>query len=219
MTLIALYLTAYVGTGREPYRPEVAWVRAGIWSTVCWLGSVTSGSFERLVTEPDASANGRGSTAWLALAAAAAATLLGGRWVLWRRAFGHGDRPAQPGVSAAFGVVWGVCTGQWIVVIFDAVAGLGVPGSAQWIVTSVASIAWVTGFHHWFWHPVVLPERPDPAAGRAAWLLGDVPAIAITCAFLVFTEDRMSTVALFTMAFVPQAFAIRMPAPWNRAPA
>ena len=204
MTLIALYLTAYVGTGREPYRPEVAWVRAGIWSTVCWL----------------------------------AATLLGGRWVLWRRAFGHGDRPAQPGVSAAFGVVWGVCTGQWIVVIFDAVAGLGVPGSAQWIVTSVASIAWVTGFHHWFWHPVVLPERPDPAAGRAAWLLGedgdddegvgvvveagllgDVPAIAITCAFLVFTEDRMSTVALFTMAFVPQAFAIRMPAPWNRAPA
>jgi hypothetical protein len=64
------------------------------------------------------------------LAAAAAATLLGGRWVLWRRAFGHGDRPAQPGVSAV-GVVWGVCTGQWIVVIFDAVAGLGVRRSGS----------------------------------------------------------------------------------------
>ena len=215
VVLVTVYARTYLGKPWVTYDPKPAWIRAGIYFTVCYLLSYASGGMELLLTSPVVTAAQLENPVWIAyplFALAFISVAYGYVWVRYTVVF---DRPRNPAISALFGFLWGSSSGQLFLAVWLFANDTALPTWGAWLVTYVILGAWQPNFHNIYWDHRIAPEHDTRLTQRIKALGCHIPNLAITLTYLALYDNYLIFVALQVLACVAASVGMRFPAPWS----
>jgi hypothetical protein len=218
--LIAQYLRMGRGMPWTSYEAPPAWIRAGIYFCACFLLAYFTGALELVLDSPIVTSEQLGDPAWWAFTAVAVGFICvayGYVWVKYTVVF---DRPRRPLMSALFGVLWGLSTGQlflsvwvWSQEFSDA---RGWPVQVAWVGAWALISAWQPNWHSIYWDHYIAPEHDTPLTQRIKALGCHIPNLVITLMYVAVFDNYAIFIALQVAACTFAAVGMRFPAPWTR---
>lgn len=205
-------------TTMAQFDAAAGWWRAAIYVTACWAVSITTGSFNDIVTEAPVTSDQLSDPAWWGWTIASIAVIAVGYGILWRRWTLHFGRPRALGWQVLFGVMWGTGTGQLFVVIVDLWDRTGWATWGVWLGAYLTISAWQGVFQDFYWDLYVTPEHDTPASITRKVLGSHIPNVTVTLTYLVLYGNRLIFIGLQSAALVAASVCMRMPAPNDRSP-
>lgn len=178
------------------------WLRAGAYFAVCLVVSAVSGVLSHL---GDAHAAVLPTVGCLLLEVVAYG-------VIWPLGTYTLDRPRDP-VSAAFGVVWGLCEAQLLLSGYVLVEQLDLSRAGTVAAAFVLLSTYQGVWHAAYWDRHVAPEHNDPAWNLRKVLLCHVPNLAATLTHYAVYRSALWFVAFQTVSLTLSSVAMRFPRP------
>ncbi len=215
---LGTYLGQFRHSPQTPYRPGAAWSRAAIYFGCCWLVSLATGTWERIVTSPLATADQLRDPAWLAWTAGSLALIVVAYPVVWARWTLTFDRARRWAVQLGFGIVWGLSAGQLLASYYVLADSTGWPRWGVWLLAWGLVGAWQGMFQDLFWDVWVTPEHDTPRTIRTKVFACHIPNVTVTLTYLVLFDNVAVFVLLQTVALTTAAVAMRFPAWFEQRP-
>ncbi len=200
------------------FRPPLLWLRAVSYISLCWLISLATGTFRRIVEAPPVTSSQLHNPAWWAWTIAAVGVILVGYWVIWARWTLHFDRPKRRAVQLLFGLLWGSGSGQLFVAIHDLFSRTTWPAWVIWLAAWSAIGAWQGVFQDVGWDVWVAPEHDTPWSIKRKVPASHIPNVTVTLTYLALYGNRLLFVGLQALALVAASIFMRFPAWWERRP-
>jgi hypothetical protein len=224
--LLVVLVVSYLRMGRglpwTQYRGGPAWIRAGIYFTICYLLSYASGGLELILTSPVVTQEQLQNPVWIAYTLFAFAFICvayGYVWVKYTVVF---DRPKNTAISALFGFLWGSSSGQLFLAVWlwsqDISAALDFPIQVAWIGAWALLGAWQPNWHGIYWDHYIAPEHDTPLTQRIKALGCHIPNLVITLTYLALYDNYLIFVGLQILACTFPSIGMRFPAPWAVLP-
>jgi len=206
------------GVPQSDFRPPLLWLRALAYVSACWVLSVVTGTFGRIVRSPPVTSEQLSNPAWWAWTAASVAVILIGYWVIWARWTLHFNRPRRLGAQILFALLWGSGSGQLFVTVFDLFDRTSWATWAVWLAAWCVIGAWQGVFQDVGWDVWVAPEHDTPWSIKRKVPASHIPNVTITLTYLALYENRLIFVGLQTLALTAASIYMRFPAWSEREP-
>lgn len=182
----------------------IRWARAAAYFAVCLLVATAAGVLSdvvHLAGDPDP----------LAVAGCLALEVVA-YGVIWPIGTYVLDRP-RDWVSPAFGLVWGLCEGMFLLSGYVLVEQLGLGKVLTVVLAFVLLSAFQGGWHAAYWDPKVSPDHNIPAWNVRKVLFCHVPNLAATLSFYAVSGSAVWFVVFQTVSLVLSSTAMRFPRP------
>ena len=215
--LLALYFTRFRGSPRDVYLPAVAWTRAGIYFTCCFLASWGSGAMGELLSRPIVTQAQLADPNWKLFTAACTLFVIGAYWVLWPYYTVTLNRRRYPTTQLLFGLLWGLSSAQLFLTAWHVSNQFGWPTWGAWIATWLVLGAWQPNWQSAFWDIYIAPEHDTVRTMRIKALGCHIPNLTLCLTYLAYYENWAIFAALQTSAFISASWGMRFPAPWAPA--
>lgn len=219
VVLSTMYATRYRDKPWTEFAARPAWIRAGIYFSVCWLLSYASGGMELILNSPIATSEQLSNPRWIAYTAAAYGFIFIAYSVVWVRYTVLFNRPKKPLMSTVFGVLWGTSSGQLFLAVWLTANKFDVPEWTAWLITFGVLGAWQPNFHNIYWDHYIAPEHDTPLTQRIKALGCHIPNLAITLTYLAIWDNYLIFVSFQVVACVSASVGMRYPAPWANSDA
>lgn len=218
VTLIFTYFKRYRGLAWTQYWARPAWIRAGIYFTICYLLAYASGALELIVTSPIVTSEQLSNPVWIAYTLFAFGFIVVAYGIVWVKYTVLFDRPKNTAMSALFGFLWGSSSGLLFLSVWlwsqDISEAMGWPVQVAWLGAWALLGAWQPNWHGIYWDHYIAPEHDTPLTQRIKALGCHIPNLIITLTYLALYDNYLIFVGLQTLACVFAAIGMRFPAPW-----
>jgi len=213
-----LLLLLFLGTrGKDTriYDAKLAWIRALIYFSLCWILSWATGVLPTLLSTPLVNPEHTGQTSWIVFVAATWVVVLIGYIYVWPTGSVTYKRRFYPLTTIPLGIVWGLSEAQ-LFLSYWAIAERFV--DAPWLIAIITYIgASLTNgpLHLFYWDRYVSPDHNIYEWNIKKVMFAHNPTLILSLIFLVVWGDV--GVYLFWPAFALFACAIaqKFPAPWD----
>ncbi len=196
------------------YYPKLAWLRAGMYFCACYLLSYWSGALRLLVESPVAAPEQLADPGWRYFTAGYYLFIFvayAGVWSYFTPVF---ERRSNRLVSATFGFLWGLSSGQLFLSLWLLVGRLGMPEWGTWLVTFLILGVYQPNWHNIYWDHYIAPEHDTPMTQKIKALGCHIPNLAIGLTCLTMHGSYLVFVSAQVIACVSAALGMRYPAPW-----
>ncbi len=200
------------------YSPKRAWGIAGIYFAACFLISWATGTLNRILTEPLATADQLADPAWWAFTGICLVAILVGYGLIWRKGTLSYGRPLVLPAVLLFGLFWGLSQGQLFLSIWTIISRLA--GNPIWTyIFSFMAISTFTGlWHSQFWDIYVSPEHNIPEWNGRKVAFVHTPNLLLTLAYLTWRGNAGIFVLFQTLALLLSTIIMRFPPFWKAYP-
>jgi hypothetical protein len=213
VALVVQYRRRWAGRPWTSYDARPAWIRAGIYFSVCWLLSWASGGMELIATSPVVTAEQLGDFRWWAWTALAFGFILIAYGIVWVRYTVRFDRPRNDLAAGVFGFLWGSSSGQLFLAVWLFANDTGLPEWGAWLATWLVLGAWQPNFHNIYWDHWIAPEHDTRMTQKIKALGCHIPNLAITLTYLALFDNYLLFVSLQVIACMSASLGMRFPAP------
>jgi hypothetical protein len=194
--------------------PRASWSRAFVYIGCCWLVSLATGTWERIVSNPPVTAEQLADPTWVLWTVACVVLIVVAYPVVWARWTLTFDRPRRLPTQVLFGLAWGSGAGQLLASFYVLADRTGWPTWGVWLLAWGLIGAWQGMFQDLFWDVWVTPEHDTPSTIRTKVFACHIPNVTVTLTYLVLFDNVLVFVGLQTLALCSAAVAMRFPA-WH----
>jgi len=227
--ILVVLLGIYFKAGRympwTAFSATPAWIRGGIYFSICWLLSYFSGGLEKILTSPLWTQANLDNTSWIAYTALCFGFIFMAYSVLWVRFTVRFDRKKYNGSAIVFGILWGSSSGQlflatWLIAT-KAVSGIDATWVNKpvlaWVIAWSLMGIWQPNFHGIYWDHYIAPEHDTALTQKVKALGCHVPNLIITLIYLAIYQNFAIFVLLQVIACVSATTGMHYPAPWAKS--
>jgi hypothetical protein len=211
--LLAVYFKNYRGLPQTDFRPKVLWTRAGIYFCACLIISWVTGTMEKILANPFVTQEQLQSTAWIIWTAVCFVLIVVAYWVVWASMTVTFKRKRYLLVQTCFGIVWGVCTAQIFLTIWNFCGIFDWPLWGRWLLGYVLLSAYMGLFQDLWWDVYVIPEHDTPRSLKLKVVFSHVPNMTVCLTYLALYDNQWIFIILQTMALTGASIFLRFP-PW-----
>lgn len=205
--------------GRHPdnvHSPPLAWLRAALYFSVVLALSWLAGVLPAVLHAPLATAGNLADPWWWRLLTLCMAAVVWGYVIWWPRGTLTYDRKLYPVPQVLFGLVWGGCSAQLLLVMWAVVEEFGF---GRWL-TLVLVLFLQSGFSQLYqsgwWDIHVSPPHNIRAWNARKVLLGHLPFMLLTLTHFALYGNAGIVVLLFAAAMACSVVAMRFPPFWEK---
>jgi len=204
--------------GRDPalYYADLAWLRGGIYFSLCVLVSMLSGVWQSLVEAPWGPPAGASLAVWSGSVLLLLLFAYFAYWRIWAAGTTALDRRRYTGSALVFGSLWGFAEGQLFLALWALAERTGLTTLGVGLITYLAIGAFYGPWHRFYWDFYVAPEHNLPEWNVRKVLFVHTPNVCLTLTFLGIFRDPHTFVALMAFCLIGATRAMRFPAPWDR---
>ncbi|MDX1377522.1 MAG: hypothetical protein R3307_01635 [Anaerolineales bacterium] len=193
------------------YNAHLAWLRAGVYFTVCLLISWATGVFKTLTRSAWITSENISSPTWIGFSLLCIIVVTVGYGVIWRAGTLSHRRPLHFWTVVCFGVIWGLSEGQ-LYLTFWAIPekfGLSVIWNAiiAFTLISIFNQLW----HSKYWDIHVAPEHNILEWNMKKVFFAHIPNLVCCIAYLAITGSAGMFVLFQTWALVLSTYFMRFP--------
>jgi len=217
VTLVIIYFAKGRGRPDTEFRPGFAWLRAGIYFSICYLISYATGTMQKILDTPIVTSEQLKNPVWWAWTVACFAFIFIAYTYMWVHFTATFDRKKDLGWSALFGILWGTSSGQlflsaWVVSdrIFSSAA-------LAFIVAASALSIWQGFFHAIYWDHYVSPEHDTPLTLKIKTVAGHAPNVLLTLSYVAVYGNYTLFILFQTIALTSASIGMRFPSPFAKA--
>jgi len=216
----ALFLTLllFAGTrGKDTrvYDAKMAWLRALIYYSICWLLSWATGVLPTLLTTPFFDPAHLSQMSWQVYVAATWVVVLFGYVYVWPAGSVTYNRKFYPLTTIPLGIIWGLSEAQ-LFLSYWAIAERFV--DTPWVVAIITYVcASLTNgpLHLFYWDRYVSPDHNIYEWNVRKVMFAHNPTLILSLVFLVVWGDIWVYMAWPAFALFACAIAQKFPAPWD----
>lgn len=203
--------------GRDPatYYADLAWLRGGIYFSLCVLISMVSGVWQTLMQRPWGAVEGAAGGLWLASIGGLVLFAYVAYWRVWAAGTTALDRTRYAGSAVLFGLLWGLAEGQLFLAFWAFAERTGLALLWVGLITYLAIGAFYGPWHRYYWDFYVAPEHNIPEWNARKVIFVHTPNVLLTLSFLALFHDPHTFVALMAFCLVGATWTMRFPAPWD----
>lgn len=213
--LLALRFTRYRHHPWDIHYPKLAWLRAGIYFCLCHLVSYASGAMALLLSSPVATAEQLADQRWWLATAGVYAFILFAYACVWSYFTPVFERRRHVPISALFGLLWGLSSGQLFLSVWVLAGTAGLPDWGRWLATFLVLSAWQPNWHSIYWDHYIAPEHDTPMTQKIKALGCHIPNLIVTLTWLMHHDNALLFVGTQVVACTSAAIGMRYPAPWD----
>lgn len=218
ITILILGLSLYRLNQSRPagtYDPQKAWLRAGLYFTVCFIVSWAAGVLPVLRSVQIASVEQIRSPVWWGSTAVLTSIVLVGYGFIWRRGtYAHG-RSLFVFQSLIFGIVWGFATGELLLSVWSIIEKTGFGPVAAAIGTFLVGGSLNGLWHAKYWDSNVSPDHNILECNKTKILLAHFPNLIFSLGHLAIFGNPYVFVLMQILALTISTFAMRFPPFWG----
>ena len=215
LSLISIYWTRFRHHPWDKHYPKLAWLRAGIYFCFCYLFSYLTGTMDKLLSMPIATAEQWQSGSWQLITGAALLYIVlayAGVWAYFTPTF---ERKQSLLLSALFGFLWGSSSGQLFLSVWYLASAIDWPVWAAWIATFVALSLYQPSWHNIYWDHYIAPEHDTPLTQKIKVACCHIPNLLIMLTHLAVFGNAWLFLLAQVIACVSAGVAMRFPPPWS----
>lgn len=217
IVLIVLLLAARKEVVPDTYSPRLAWMRAGIFFSACFLISRMSGVLWSLLHEPWFQVQQLSDATWWL------ATLLVSGYVafaylyFWPRGTTDHGRPLHPFHVVVFGVLWGLAQSQLVLSVYVLLQEwLGYRLLLVLVIVLIYSVFAAT-WQSRYWDVYVSPAHNIREWNARKVLVAHLPFLVLSLLHLVIFQNAALFVVWQIVALTASTWVMRFPAPGDPA--
>ncbi|WP_145999069.1 hypothetical protein [Oceanicoccus sp. KOV_DT_Chl] len=217
--LLLLLATLFIaGRGKDTriYDAKLAWVRAWIYFSVCWLLSWVTGVLPTLLNAEIMNLDHLSQLGWQLYMITAWVIVLFGYLYIWPKGTVTYGRKLYPLSTLFIGVVWGLSEAQ-LFLSFWAVGEQFI--DQRWLIalfTYLLASMSNGPLHLLYWDRYVSPDHNIYEWNMKKVGLAHSPNLLISLVYLVVWGDLWIYMMWPTFALIACAYAQKFPAPWDR---
>jgi hypothetical protein len=195
------------------YSPRLAWLRATVYFAACLAASAGLGVFQRVLESPAMLSSQLADPQWwIATSVVTAYTVFAYLYFWPLGTVAHG-RPRRILAGAVFGLLWGFCQGQLMLVVFELLARRGLPIAATVGLTFLAWSAFAALWQSRYWDIKVSPEHNIESWNLRKVLVAHMPFLLLCLAHYATYGNTRLFLAWQILALTASSLAMRFPAP------
>ncbi len=214
--LVIIYFLKYRGTPINVWKPQIAWVRAFIYFSLCNLVFAVSGTLDTLITQPIVRVDQITNPTWILYLVVCFLYIFFAYWILWSRMTLTFDRQYHLLVEILFGIIWGISTGGLLLSFYHL---WSLTALAPWMIylLSYLSLAIIQYFtHDYFWDVYVSPEHDTPRSIIIKTSVCHIPNVALSLGFLILWDNYAIFIFFFIFALTATTIFQKFPVPWAK---
>jgi len=216
IVLAALLFAGTRGKDTRIYDARMAWLRACIYYSLCWILSWATGVLPTLLTTPFVNPDHVGQTSWQVFVAATWLVVLVGYIYVWPTGTVTYKRKFYPLTTVPLGIVWGLSEAQ-LFLSYWAIGEMFL--DAPWMVAVLTYVmASLTNgpVHLFYWDRYVSPDHNIYEWNIRKVMLAHNPTLILGLTFLVVWGDIWVYMLWPSFALFACAIAQKFPAPWDK---
>jgi hypothetical protein len=200
------------GQASFAYRASHAWLRAVVYFIVCLAASWHFGILERLFTDPLYDPQELSASWWILTLLVSADVVFAYFWFWPQGTVTHG-RPRRITAGIAFGILWGCCQGQLMLVVYELIAGQGFAIAVNVALMFLVWSVWTALWHSRYWDVKVAPEHNIEEWNLRKVLVAHVPFLILSTTHYALFGNVALFVAWQIVALMASTLFMRFPAP------
>lgn len=216
IVVLTVYLKNYRGLPQTDFRPKVIWLRALIVFCVCLIISWATGTMDTILANPFVTQQQLQSTTWIIFTAVCFVFIFIAYWIVWASMTVTFNRKRYPITQICFGLVWGACTAQIFLVIWNFAGIFGWPLWGRWILGYVLLSAFMGLWQDLYWDVWVVPEHDTPRSLKLKTVFSHIPNMTLCLTYLAIYDNQWIFIMLQTMALTGASFFLRFPPWWEK---
>jgi hypothetical protein len=216
VAMIIVYIKKYKGLPINVWKPDVAWIRAIIYFSLCNIIITASGTLEQIIHQPLVTIEQISNPFWITFCTICFFYIFLAYWVLWSRMTLTFDRKYYIGSEIVFGIIWGYSTGGLLLSIYHLWSLVGLPNWANYLLVYFSMGLWQYFIQDYFWDIYVSPEHDTPKSIIIKTVVCHIPNIAISLGFLTIWNNYTLFIILQIFALVASTIFQKFPAPWAK---
>ncbi len=218
LTMIGILLVRHRHHPPDFFVPEAAWLRAGVYFCACYLTAIGTGTLDALLSDPIATSEQLGDTAWWVWVIGLFILVSMAYWVIWARYTLRFERKLDVIPQTLFGLFWGAASGLLFLSFYHVAQAIGSgwqPYQA-WLLAYFMIAIWQWLWQDYYWDVYISPEHDSPWSIKLKVITTHVPNITTCLIFFGIYQNYTIFVILQTCALLGASLAMRMPPPWSR---
>lgn len=204
----------------KTYSPKRAWIIALVYFAVCISISAHVGELQALMSTPLASESQVTDSYWCTATLLVSAYAIFAYGYFWPKGTLTYGRPLHIGWALLFGVLWGACEGQLVLVAYRVVESAGLP--SRWTVSLMfVGYSFMTSiWHQRFWDIHVAPRHNIFEWNIRKVAIAHAPFLLLILVHLATYNNALLFVSWQIIALTLSTLYMRFPAPGDpEAPA
>jgi hypothetical protein len=222
LALLMLLITVYAARFRKldpaVFSPAAAWLRAGIFFCACFVASWLTGTQALILEAPLATSAQLRDPAWITFTIAYMLFVIAGYWFLWTRFTIRFDRQLHLPAQLAFGLLWGLSAGQFILMVWYGFVLIG-PGWPDWLLIVTAWLSAGSLFGLWmvlYWDLYCVPEHDSKYSIALKTIVIHIPQTFVSITYVTLYDNFAILIAVETLALTGAAVGMRVPPFWSQ---
>ena len=215
IVIALVFNTRYRDHPWDIYYPKLAWMRAGMYFSFCYVVSYLTGGMELILSSPIVTEEQWNNPNWRLYTAACLAFVVGAYSILWVYFTPVFERRRNVLISALFGFLWGSSSGQLFLSVWLLVNMLPLPVWAAGILAFLLLAAYQPNWHNIYWDHYIAPEHDTPMTQVIKATCCHIPNLLIMLPYLALYENYLFFVLAQVIACTSAAVGMRFPAPWS----
>ncbi len=214
--LLTVYLKNYRGLPQNDFNPVVLWIRAGIYFCSCLMLSWVTGTMTKIFQSPFVTQNQLNSPAWIVWTAGCFILVFVAYWIIWARMTLTFNRKRYLITQILFGLIWGICTAQIFLVIWNFCGIFDWPLWVRWIVGYILISVYMGFWQDLYWDVYVVPEHDTPRSIKLKVWTSHVPNMTFSLIYLALYDNQIIFIMLQTLALTGASIFLRFPPFWEK---
>jgi len=213
--LLIIYSTKYRGLPQNDFNPIVLWIRAGIYFCTCLMISWITGTMTKILESPLVTPDQLQNPVWITWTAGCFILVFVAYWIVWAGMTLTFNRKRYLITQICFGLIWGICTGQMFLVIWNFCGIFDWPLWGRWILGYGLISLYMGLWQDLVWDVYVVPEHDTPRSiMRKVWM-SHTPNMFICLTYLALYDNQIIFIILQTLALTGASIFLRFPPFWE----